>query len=244
MNSARKVITILLMLVILSSCTVLNNLYVADPEPMGKKNSEFYLGVASGLRPVPDDVDDDGNISFSGDVTWAPNVAFGGQYGIGDQFNLRFAMHFASVFGGAGARGGAQYCPFSKESKFKAAIGTDLGFVAAWDSLKIWGDLDIHINGAWNADFFIPISYDIGDNTSLNLGLRYSFTTVYVRENKHYRGDWNHRRHFPVLSLGLRTKKVLFEVSALYLNNTIYPNFGIVFPLGNKGAGEQSDNSD
>ena len=136
MKFARKVFSLLFVLSILSSCTVLNNLYVADP------------------KPIPDDVDTDGNISFSGDLTWAPNVVIGGQYGVGEQFNLRFAMHFASIFGGAGARVGGQYSFFSKDSKFNAALGTDLGAVMALDSIKIWGELDIHTNGAWHADFF------------------------------------------------------------------------------------------
>ncbi|MCK4822532.1 hypothetical protein KA005_42605 [bacterium] len=77
MKFVKKVFSLLFVLSLLSSCTVLNNLYVTDPKPIGKRNSEFYLGVASGLKPIPDDVDKDGNISFSGDVTWAPNVAFG-----------------------------------------------------------------------------------------------------------------------------------------------------------------------
>ena len=89
-----KILSVSLVLGVLSSCTVLNNLYVNDPNPVGKGNNEMYFGVGSGLRPVIDDITNEGDLIFSGDVSMAPNFIVGGLTGLGKQLDIRACANF------------------------------------------------------------------------------------------------------------------------------------------------------
>ena len=54
MKSYRIFLLIIFLPTILGSCTVLNNMYLNDPLPIGKDNLEFHLGAGTGLTPVVD----------------------------------------------------------------------------------------------------------------------------------------------------------------------------------------------
>lgn len=238
MSYRGKAFPILIMLAVFSSCTVTNNLYYNDPTAVGKGEGDFYLGISSGLMPDMDDIDDSGNITYTGDFTWAPNLAIGGQYGFYDRFGARFAMHFASIIGGAGVRIGPQYNFFSPGSRFNAGIGADIGFIQAWDSISIF-ELNKETNGGWHADVFMPFSFSFNETTRIILTPRYSYNTLYIRENKYHPRDWKYRPRSPSLALGLRSGNFYLEASVLYHKSTFYPNFGIAISIN---GNQEQDN--
>jgi hypothetical protein len=215
-----------------SSCVVTNNLYINDPLPVQDIGQEFYWGVGTGTKPKVESVDMDGKINFSNDLEMAPNFYLGGQVKLIDKLDLRFSMHLPYVIAGFGLRAGPQYSFFSRESKLNLAIGTDLGFTLAKDSLSILGSanaLDVHANGAINADFFVPFSYSFNENYRIILTPRISFNTFYIRENTNYRDTRKFKPQIPSLALGLRLDKVYLEASGFWYQDAMYPNFGIVY---------------
>jgi hypothetical protein len=207
-------------------------MYLNDPVPTGKGNLDFHFGGGTGLRPVVDVDPNNGDISYSGAFEMAPNIVFGGQYGLGKKIDLRFSAHFPYAIGGFGLRGGAQYSFLDESSFFNAAIGTDLGFVLAKDSIRILGSstaLDIQSNGAIGADLFIPLSFRINENSRIILTPRFSFNTIYIRHNENYRGTFKYKPQYPALSLGVRFRTIYLESTIILFNQSFYPNFGIAY---------------
>ena len=224
-------------LLLLFSCAVTNNLYVNDPVPTQNGEASLYLGVGTGVRAEIESVDPDGTINFSDEVSMAPNFYFGGQLNVVDKLGLRFSMHLPYLIGGFGLRAGPQYSFFKKESKFNMAVGTDLGFVVAKDSIKIFGSsspLDIHANGAINADFFIPFSFSFNEYTRIILTPRYSFNTIFIRYNTGDDETYKFRPNVLSMALGMRIKRFYFEYSSFRYQGQYFPNFSIVYMLNNK----------
>lgn len=232
MKNYRIFLLIIFLPTILGSCTVLNNMYLNDPLPIGKDNLEFHLGAGTGLTPVVDVDPNNGDIKYSGAFEIAPILAFGGRYGTGEKLDLRIHAHFPYALGGFGLRAGVQYSFFDGSSFFNAAIGTDLSFVLAKDSIRILGSstaLDIQSNGAIGADLFIPVSFRINENSRIILTPRFSFNTIYIRHNENYRGTYKYKPHYPSLALGVRFSTIYLEVSIITFNESFYPNFGIAY---------------
>ena len=228
----RKILLYFCGILLLSSCTVTNNLYVNDPVPVQKGNADFYLGIGTGVKAKIDSVSANGDITFSNEVTRAPNLCFGSQIGLTRNLDLRAAIHLPYIIGGFGARLGPQYTFFSNESKFNMAIGSDLGFVVAKDSIKIFGStsaLDIHSNGAINADFFLPFCFNFNENSRIIITPRYSFNTIYIRHNTGEKKSYKFSPHVPSLAIGLRLNKLYLEASAFRFQNEYYPNFGLIY---------------
>ena len=223
-------------LFLMFSCAVTNSLYINDPVSARDEGMTLYAGIGTGVRADIESVDQDGNIRFSDDITMAPNVYGGGQVNLVDKLDLRLSLHLPYLIGGFGLRAGPQYSFFSKESFFNMAIGTDLGFVVAKDSIKIFGStspLDIYANGAINADFFLPISFSFNQHTRIIITPRYSFNTIYIRHNTNDSESFKFKPTLPSLALGLRMKMLYFEFSAFRFQNEYFPNFGIVYIFQN-----------
>lgn len=220
------------MFLFFSSCVVTNNLYINDPVPIQDSDAMIYMGVGTGMKAKIESVEDNGDINFSENMEMAPNLCFGGQIRLIEKLDLRFAGHFPYIVGGIGLRAGPQYSFFSRESKFNMAIGSDLGFVVAKDSITILGSsspLDVHANGAINADFFLPLSFSFNENYRIILTPRIGFNTYYIRENTNFKNARKFKPQIPSLALGLRLNKFYLEASGFWFQDEIYPNFGLVF---------------
>lgn len=225
------------LLLVVFSCAVTNNLYVNDPVSVQDEGANIYIGIGTGVRAEIDSVDQNGNISFSNDLTMAPNIYFGGQFNLVNNLDLRFTLHLPYLIGGFGLRAGPQYSFFKKESVFNMAIGTDLGFVVAKDSLKIFGTtsaLDIYANGAINADFFLPLSVRLNQDTRLIITPRYSFNTIYIRQNMKNKESHKFKPNVPSLAVGLKMKRFYFEYSTFRFQEDYFPNFGMVYMFRSK----------
>lgn len=224
-------------IIIFSSCAVKNNLYVYDPFPVEKGDFNFYAGIGSGIRASADVVDDNGDIIFNEHLDMAPNLAVGAQINLVHNLDLRLAMHFPYVIGGFGLRAGPQFSFFNRESRFNMALGTDLGFVVAKDSLNVLDSsipLDITVNSIIYADFFLPIGYQLNENTKIVLTPRYSLNTYFIRYRTDSKDSYKFNPRVPSIALGLHHKKVYLEFSAFQYKDELYPNFGIVYLLGDK----------
>ena len=229
------------LLLLLSSCAVMNNLYVNDPVSVEDGDANLYLGIGTGIRADIDSVDQDGNIIFSDDIIMAYSLCLGGQINLVDKLDLRVMAHLPYIVAGFGLRAGPQFSFFKKESKFNMAIGADFGFVLAKDSLEILGttsELDIYANSAFNADFFIPFSYSFNQDTRIIITPRYSFNTINIRHNTGESESFKFEPEFPSLTLGLRMKSLYFEISAFRFQGEYFPNFGVVYYFTNEGETE------
>jgi len=230
------------LILLLFSCTVTNNLYFNDPVPTKQGEGHAYLGLGTGVRADIESVGLNGDITFSDDLTLAPNFYFGAQTRIIDNLDLRLSLSLPYIVGGIGLRLGPQYSFFKDSDTWNLAIGSDLGFVVAWDSLKFLGtksDLEIYTNGAINADFFMPFSYSFNKNTRIVLTPRYSFNTLYIRENTKSRETFKFKPNVPSLALGLKTKRMYYELSAFRFQDNYFPNFGIVYIF--RGSSEKAE---
>ena len=215
-----------------TSCAVTNNLYVNDPIPVARGEGNLYLGVGTGARAKIDSVDSSGNVSFANDLTLAPNLFFGGQVSLIDNLDLRFSVHLPYIIGGFGARLGPQYAFFSKDSRFNMAVGTDLGFVLAKDSLRIFGTnnaLDVYASGAINADVFLTMGYQFNENSRIVITPRYSFNTLYIRQNTQQETTTKFKPQLPSVALGLYLNRIYIEASAFRFQDKYFPNVGLVY---------------
>jgi hypothetical protein len=222
-------------MILLNGCTVVNNLYVNNPESLGSGNAHFYGGIGSGMAPKIDSVANDGKVVFSENLKQSANLCFGGQVGLYDNLDLRFAMHLPRIIGGFGLRVGPQYSFFGSNSDFQMAIGADLGFVLAKDSIRIFGsgsDLSIHVNGALNADFFLPMGIRIGEGKQIVITPRYSLNTFFIRRNENERKSRRFSPELPSLALGFDLNRLYLEASVLHFDQNYFANFGLVYQFG------------
>ena len=113
MKAFKTLIPFLLMLT--SSCIVVNNLYVNDPVPLEKDSIRTYIGVGSGFEPKIDSISANGTVHHQNKYELAPNLCFGGQFGLGNQTDLRIAVNLPYIITGFGIRAGVQHSFFKKE---------------------------------------------------------------------------------------------------------------------------------
>jgi len=229
-NFQSKLFNLIICLICLDSCTVTNNLYVANPDPMGKGNIQAYFGIGTGVRVKVDSVNgSSGNINFSNKISTAPVLSFGGQFGISNQTDARVAVHIPNIIGGFGIRGGLQHSFWDSNAKINLAIGLDLGTVFHRDSINIFGSktsVNKETNGALNADFFIPFSVKLKKDFLIIFTPRYSFNTFYIRKNQFNTDDRSFNLGYPAMSLGIKSRKFYFEATTLFYDEKVYPHIG------------------
>lgn len=220
------------LLMILFSCTVSNNVYINNPVPLGPGNMQNYIGGGTGQEPVIEGVEEDGDLIFSDEITTVPILAAGGEIGLNKRLDLRYAVHFPYVVGGFGFRLGIQHSLYDTWYKFNAAVGMDLGFVIAHDSLKVFGTstpMNVETKGAINGDFFMPFSWRFSEKYELYLTPRISLNTFYIKKNEDFQSSRGFNLTYPALSLGFRIKNVYIEATGFVYDQKYYPNFGIVY---------------
>lgn len=227
-------LTILLVSGLFISCTVTNNLYINDPVSLRKGKGDFYCGAGTGQKPKIDSISDEGDISFTNKLNIAPIISIGGQYGITDQLDLRYAVHLPYIVGGFGLRVGTQYSFFKSHTKFNMAIGTDLGFVIAKDSIRILGSsspIAHNTNGAINADIFVPLAYNFGPKFRLIITPRLSLNQIYIRKNQYDSSSVKYNPLLSVITLGSKLNRIYLEFSVIYQQDSFYPNFGLSYMI-------------
>ena len=229
-NYPSRIFAIIIGLAFMASCSVSNNLYVADPNPLGKGNSTGYLGIGSGVKAKIDSINSSsGKIFFSNDISTAPILALGAQRGISNKTDVRFALHLPYGFGGVGMRVGLQHSFMDSSSKMNFAIGIDAGGVLAKDSIKLFGSqkaVNTETNGGLNADIFIPFSIKLQKDVLLIFTPRYSFNRIYVRKYQTGKNTSNFNLGYPAFSIGVRKRKFYFETTALVYDSKVFPHFG------------------
>jgi len=147
-----------------------------------------------------------------------------------EKTNIRAAINFPEIIGGFGARLWIQQSLFKRNADFNIALGTDLGFTAAKDSVKNFINgkyikIQNDIKGAYNFDFFLPMTVRVEKNTQITLTPRYSYTFISTKKSK------NTKFFYPALSAGFKYKYLYFESTATYYNNKLVPFFGLGFIL-------------
>jgi hypothetical protein len=215
-----------------SSCTVTNSVYLNDASPLGIGELELNVGAGTGFEPAIDSVDDAGRVFFTDKVKLAPAFFMGGQYGLTDKGNIRFALHLPYGFGGFGLRGGGQYSLLPKASLSNIAFGGDLGLTLSKDSLTLFGSaqpIDKETNGAFTGNGFMTFTYTIKPEYRVNLTTRYNFNAFFIRDNIYEDKTSAFKTHYPSVSLGLRLKKMYFEGSLLFYEHVLVPQFGVAF---------------
>lgn len=197
---------------------------------MGKGNGEFYVGIGSGVKAKIDSVNNaTGKIFFSNDISTAPILSIGGQFGVSNQTDVRFAFHFPNFIGGVGMRAGLQHSFMDSGARMNFAIGFDLGGVIAKDSIKLFGsqnEVNTETRGGLNADIFIPIGVKLEKDIEIILTPRYSFNRIYVRKYLYNKNTTNFDMGYLAFSLGIRKRKLYFETTALIYDKKVFPQFG------------------
>jgi hypothetical protein len=198
-----------------------------------KEEEEFgYVGIATGVMPKIDSFAVDGAVSFSNKLTQHPNLCLGGQINAVENLDVRGAIHMPLPFGGFGMRAGPQFSFLNRESKFNVAIGSDLGYTFAKDSIKLFGDnipLSIAVNGVFSADFFLPLRYSFNNESRLIVTPRYSYTTFYMRYNTERKSSYSFRTYVPSLAIGFRIKHFYFENSVFLFQDKYIVNYGFAY---------------
>lgn len=219
----------------LSSCTATNNLYLNNPVPVGKSNVHGYLGLGTGAEAKIDSVSSlTGEVFSSGKLGISPAISLAFQYGISDQTDLRFAIHFPKIIGGVGLRLGVQHSLFDSYSGMNVALGADFGYSFSNDSIKIFGtrtEIDKSKNGILNADIFLPVSLKLNKDVILVATPRYSLNTFYIRRYQDVQKGRAFKVKYPALSLGCWMKSFYVEVTGLVYDHTVYPHFGIAWKI-------------
>ncbi len=221
---------VFLFLIVLSSCTSVNNLYVNDPVPTGIGYNRYYIGVGTGFMPKVDSISDNGTVYHQNKLKLAPNLSAGLQYGLGKQTNVRFAVNLPYVITGIGFRGGIQRSFFRKENPFNLAFGTDFGYGISNDSISSSSIRKVNsVKRAINSDFFLPLSYSFSSDVRIILTPRASFTGFYVKENVNHNKVKSYTPFIPSITLGVKSHRIYFEAGAHLVNHWLVPNFGITY---------------
>lgn len=223
--------------IVIASCTVTNNLYVNDPEPLEEGEGQVYAGLSTGVAPRVDSVAADGHIFFSGKYSMAPVLSVGGAVNIKNGLQFRGSIHLPYIIGGIGLKGGVQYCFFPKGSRFNMSVGGDASVIFAKESIEIFGtynELNPWTKIAFSTDIFVPFSVQVFEDLKLIAAPRYSFNFFFLRLNENFDNSKCHILQYPVLSIGLKFKKIYLEASGLYYNNNYHPMVGLAFISGGK----------
>ena len=234
-NSIKRFVPLtILLIILLGSCTVSNNLYVNDPIPLSKNDMEGYGGFGMGLQPKIDSVGEFGEV-FSSGLQRSYNLVLGGRYGVTHLFNIGASMHLPEIVGGFGLTLRPQMSLFPNVTNFNMAIAADFGGTFSKDSITILGSSSYQDNetrGQINADFSLPIAQKFSKNTWLVITPRYSFNTFYLRREFEGEKSKKMRVEYPALSLGLRMNKVQVESTVVKFNENYKFMAGIVVFLG------------
>ncbi|MFZ4545548.1 MAG: hypothetical protein ACOYOA_15965 [Saprospiraceae bacterium] len=218
MKKFASCLILLVLLISISSCVVTNNLYINDPAPQGKGNYKSYMGIGTGTWLLGDStiiLNDKPAKYFM-----FPEAALGFKYGVGPKTNLHLAMHVPLTISGLGLKIGFQQSFFEANAPFNLALGADIGGTIAGN--KIFG-ISFNENenrGAFNADFFMPLSLKFNESLKLIMTPRYSFNTYFVSQKN--------IANFTVMSAGISYKKNLFEASVLFNNEYFLPRVGYI----------------
>lgn len=229
-----RLFILIICLTCMVSCTVTNNLYVNNPNPMGKGNSELYLGIGTGVKAKIDSINNTtGKISFTNKISSAPILSLGAQYGVSNQTDVRFAFHLPYILGGGGLRAGLQHSFMDSSAKMNFAIGFDLGGVISNDSIKIFRSKipltdSKATEGGLNADIFIPFGVNLKKDISIILTPRYSFNRIFIRKSLFNHNISNFNFEYPTLSIGIRKRRFYFETTVIYHDRQVFPHFGMV----------------
>lgn len=229
-----KIAYFLILAVFMESCLVSNNMYLNDPKAHQKGKSDIYLGLGNAYSPRVDSVDINDNVYYSRGIQTVPVLSVLGQGGIGNNLDIRGAVHIPAVVLGFGMRAGIQYSFLDSSSKFQAAIATDIGLCFSEDSSEIGGvilDNVSRVRGFYNADIFLPMSYKLGDNFNLILTPRLSNTWTQVRRNLQSDRSKFFTERIQTLSLGLDIKKFYFEASINRWRDRNYPSFALMYRI-------------
>jgi len=213
------------------SCTVTNNMYVNDPVPVTKNQSEAYAGFGMGLQPRIDSVSDIGEV-FSSSLQRSYILVAGGRGGITHRFTLGGSIHLPEVVGGFGLNLRPQLSLFPNVAPFNMAIAADIGGTFAKDSIRFLGSSEYQDNesrGAFTMDFSLPVSQRLVKETRLIITPRYSFNTFYLRREFEYERSKRFRVQYPALSVGLRANRVHLEGTVAKFNKEYKFMAGIVF---------------
>jgi hypothetical protein len=226
MNAIKTVIIVYLMLA--TSCTVVNNLYVNDPVPLEKDSIRTYIGLGSGFVPKIDSISENGTVYHQNKLKLAPNLCFGGQIGLGNQTDLRLAVNLPYIITGFGIRAGVQHSFFKKETPFNMAIGADAGVVFTTDSL-FGSNLNYPMQNTLNADVFLPMSYSFSPDNRIILTPRLSYNAFYVRKNIYENKTTIYTPLIPSITVGVKLKRIYIETGIHSVNRILFPNFGISY---------------
>lgn len=226
----------MLSIFLFGACTVTNNMYLNDATPLIKSDYELYGGVGMGLTPRIDSVNDAGEV-FSNSLRISYNLLMGAKVGVSNLFGVQLGVHLPEIVGGAGGTLRAQMSMFPTPAKSNLAFVVDLGGVIAKDTVEFIGldiDTKAKTHGAINADFAIPISYQLSRQSRLIVTPRYSFNTFYLR--KSFNSDRSKRMkvQYPALSLGLRVKRMQMEATVMNYRENYSFMTGVVFFIGKK----------
>jgi hypothetical protein len=231
-SHVNQLLAFILISIALASCSVTNNLYLHNANPYEVGEGKAYVAMSSGLQAKIDSVDYDDKIHYSERFNSNLNLNFGADYGIAKNLSIRGAIHLPYIIGGFGLRGGLQYSFLPTDSYFNIALGADAGFVVSRDSVKIFGDSKVGVSpntsGALNADVFIPVTFNITDDLSINLAARYSFNTFRIRYNTVSKKSYGYNPEAMIFGFGLRYKAFYFEANTIHLeDDRIIPTLGI-----------------
>ncbi len=115
------------------------------------------------------------------------------------------------------------------------ALSGRVGFVASKDSVRI-GNFSASIEdqqifrGGLNADIALPLAFQFDDEAWVILTPRLATNRIRYWETQGNFGETLHFNYnFMALSLGLRYRRLHFELSAHQLDNRILPTFGVVY---------------
>lgn len=220
--------SIIICVVVISSCIATNNMYLNNPIPLPKGEGDAYIAIGTGLEARLDSSLSGGQYITDYKTQIAPVFSFGGQFGITQQFDLRAAIHLPYALGGFGFRVGSQYSFLNSTSAFNVALGTDFGLAFTRDSL-FHSEIESDARGMYNMDAFLPFSYSFTDDVSLIITPRYTLSWISVDNIYNEKKAQYFRLNYPIISVGLMIKGLYLESSALFTKEKMYPQFGIGF---------------
>jgi len=228
-----NILKICLVLLIFTSisCSVQNNLYLNNPAPLDKGESEGFFAISTGIQPKVDSSDAQGLIVYNNKFRLAPNLHIGGRFRLADKFTLGAQAHFPYIVGGFGLDVRPQYSFFGKSFNFNIAIAGQAGFVVSKDSISMNSTtrqgVPQTVTSLANADIALPIGFKISKNTSLILTPRLSAFSFKLRDDPfENQPRTKYKFNEKVLTLGLRSKKWQIETSAIFIGKKVIPSFG------------------
>ena len=223
---------ILLAIVLLaSSCSTTNMLFMDSAIPLDKNRGETKGGIGVGFGLAADSLKQNGQYAFSDELAYAPVLSVQGAMGAGYGLNVKGGIYFPGIVSGFGFQAGIQKSLLSEDYDLNLAVGLEGGFCVPLDFLgsdnadtSSSGDL---VNYAGFGNVYIPLTYAISDQLSLTVSGRIGFNSHRVRLYKDLdEFGWFHF-HPKVLTVGLRYNHYLLEFSQMTMGPHSYPAIGL-----------------